>query len=64
MKSASTLAPDDETAATVRVDATNLGDGRYEALLCLYSNDPRNRFVTLPVGLDVDSDAISGDGFE
>ncbi|HJU38344.1 MAG TPA: DUF4394 domain-containing protein [Tahibacter sp.] len=61
---AGTLAPDGETGVTVRVDATNLGEGHYEALLCLFSNDPRNRFVTLPVSLDVDADAIFGDGFE
>jgi hypothetical protein len=58
------LAPNAQAEVTVRVDATNLAEGHYEALLCLYSNDPRNRFVTLPVSLDVDDEAIFGDGFE
>lgn len=62
--SSGVLAPEAQAGVTVRVDATNLGEGHYEALLCLYSNDPRNRFVTLPVSLDVDSDAVFADGFE
>lgn len=59
-----TVAPDAQTDLHVRIDATNLAAGHYEALLCLFSNDPRNRFLTLPVRLDVDADAVFGDGFE
>lgn len=61
---AGTLAPDAQTEVTVRVDATNLGAGRYEALLCIYSNDPRRPFVTLPVRLDIDDETLFRDGFD
>lgn len=59
-----TTSPGGSDVVTVRFDSTGLAAGRYEALLCLFSNDPRNRFVTLPVRLDVDPDAIFADGFE
>jgi hypothetical protein len=58
------LAPSESQAASLRLDATGLAPGRYEALLCLFSNDPRNRFVTLPVSIDVSADWIFADGFD
>lgn len=58
------LAPGQSQTASLRLDATGLAPGRYEALLCLFSNDPRNRFVTLPVSMEVSADWIFADGFE
>lgn len=59
-----TLAPGAQETAVVRTDSTGLAAGSYNALLCLYSNDPRNRFVTLPVQMDVIADALLVDGFD
>jgi hypothetical protein len=59
-----TLAPGAGDVLTLRLDSTGLAAGSYSALLCVFSNDPRRRFVTLPVRLDVDPDAIFADAFD
>ncbi|MBO9663958.1 choice-of-anchor J domain-containing protein [Dokdonella sp.] len=45
-------------------DGAGLADGTYEANLCLYSNDPMRRRLTLPVRLSLGADSLFADGFE
>lgn len=52
-----------EQTVTVRLDSSGLAPGRYGAVLCVFSNDPTRRFVTLPVQMDV-SEEIFANGFE
>jgi len=57
------LLPGNEQSVTVKLDSTGLLPGHYAAVLCVFSNDPTRRFVTLPVELDV-QDEIFGNGFD
>jgi hypothetical protein len=55
--------PGGQQTVSVHFDSTGLSPGHYAAVLCVFSNDPLHRFVTLPVQMDV-SDEIFGNGFE
>lgn len=48
-----TTAPDATTPVDVGFDAAGLAPGHYEANLCVQSNDPQQRIVSVPVSLDV-----------
>lgn len=45
-------------------DGGALADGTYSANLCLYSNDPLRRRLTLPVQLSLGADSLFADGFD
>ncbi|VAW40113.1 hypothetical protein MNBD_GAMMA01-579 [hydrothermal vent metagenome] len=50
---------------TVNFDASALTDGMYSANVCVFSNDPDETLVKVPVNLQVgSSDLIFMDGFE
>lgn len=49
---------------TLDFDGAALADGSYGANLCLYSNDPLRRRLTLPVSLSLGSDSLFADGFD
>lgn len=49
---------------SLRLDTTGLAPGRYGALVCLFSKNPRNRFVILPASMDVSADGLFADGVE
>lgn len=62
---AGTVAAGDAQAITVGLDATGLGEGRYEADLCVRSNDPYRHTLPVHVTFDVGGDdGIFADGFE
>jgi len=63
---AGTVAAGDAQAITVGLDATGLAEGRYEADLCVRSNDPYRRTLPVHVTFDVGGadDTIFASGFE
>ncbi|HOC42238.1 MAG TPA: hypothetical protein PKJ99_04385 [Thermoanaerobaculales bacterium] len=48
-----TTAPGGSTPVDVTFDATVVGVGTYEALLCVFSNDPNDPMVEVPVTMEV-----------
>ena len=48
-----TISPGDSTAIAVKINTDNIDGGEYHASLLISSNDPLNRFVTIPVHLTV-----------
>ena len=64
---AGTVVAGGSQAITVGLDATGLGEGRYEADLCVRSNDPYRHTLPVHVTFDVggvNDDAIFASGFE
>ncbi|MGA9829470.1 MAG: hypothetical protein WBQ57_14205 [Rhodanobacteraceae bacterium] len=61
-----TTAPGGSDDVTVTFDATSLTDGTYDANICVHSDDPANRTVTVPVQFTVGpgGDIIFQNGFE
>jgi hypothetical protein len=60
-------APGDTAPIAVTLDASGLAEGRYEADLCVRSNDPYRHTVPVHVTFDVgpaDDDTLFADGFE
>lgn len=53
-----------DQALVIDVDGAALADGSYRANLCLYSNDPLRRRLTLPVQLSLGADSLFADGFD
>jgi hypothetical protein len=64
--SAGTVAPGTSQAISVTLDATTLTDGRYEANLCLRSNDPYRHTAPVHVTFQVGNgtDLVFRDGFD
>jgi len=62
---AGTVAPNDAASIAVALDASGLAEGRYEADLCVRSNDPYRHTLPVHVTFDVGgNDAIFASGFE
>jgi hypothetical protein len=63
---AGNVASGDNQTISVGLDATGLSAGRYEADLCLRSNDPYRHTLPVHVTFDVggDTDTIFASGFE
>ncbi len=61
-----TTAPGGSDDVTVTFDATSLSEGTYDANLCVHSDDPNNRTVTVPVEFTVGTgnDIIFQNGFD
>ena len=49
---------------TVNFDATGLADGVYTANICVFTNDPDESLIKVPVTLTVTGDLIFASGFE
>jgi len=61
---AGTVAPGDTASIAVTLDANGLAEGRYEADLCVRSNDPYRHNVPVHVTFDVGPDTLFADGFD
>ncbi len=62
---AGSVEPGDRADVAIGVDATGLVPGRYDAQLCVTSNDPGRPLVRVPIRLDVNPPGlIFRDGFE
>jgi hypothetical protein len=61
---AGSVAPGDSASIAVSLDASGLAEGRYEADLCVRSNDPYRHTVPVHVTFDVGPDALFADGFD
>lgn len=66
--SSGALAGGDSTDVTLSVDASDLAEGDYSAVLCVATNDAATPVIQVPVSLSVNAapieDAIFGDGFD
>jgi hypothetical protein len=58
------VAPGDTASIAVTLDASGLAEGRYEADLCVRSNDPYRHTLPVHVTFDVGPDTLFADGFE
>jgi BACON domain-containing protein len=61
-----TTAPGASTNITATLDASTLAPGAYSGTTCVFSDDPTQRVVRVPVSLDVsaDADTIFANGFD
>ena len=61
-----TIAPGASTSITATLDASTLAPGTYSGTTCVFSDDPAQRVVRVPVSLDVsaDADTIFENGFD
>ncbi len=59
-----TTAPGAMSTASVTLDATGLGNGNYEAAVCVHGSDPSDPGAVVPVHFSVVSDPIFANGFD
>lgn len=63
--SSGTVGGGDTDDVTINFDASALTDGNYEANVCVFTNDPIQRLISVPVSLQVGpDDLIFADGFD